>query len=80
MIGVERQIFPESDLHCGLSLIVPDVDVHSRLHQDPGKLPLAHGCRDVERRVSVLVLLGDFTLGADEDPGDACVSVPGGGV
>ena len=31
----------------------------------------------MERRVPVLVLLGDFALGADEDPGDPGVSVPG---
>ena len=80
LIGAERQIFPESNLCCRLPLVVPDVDVQPGLHQDPGELPFAHGGRDVEGRVSVLVLLGHPALGTDQDPRGPRVAVPGGRV
>ena len=80
MIGAERHNFPQSNLRGRLALVVPDVDVQPGLHQDPGQLPFAHGGRDVEGRVPVLVLLGDPTLGAQQDPRHPGVAVPGGRV
>ena len=80
MIGAERQIFPQSNLGCRLPLVVPDVEVQAGLHQDPGQLPFAHGSRDMEGRVPVLVLQGDSTLGTDQDPRHPGVTVPGGRV
>ena len=80
MVLAERQIFPESNLCCRLPLVVPDVDVQPGLHQDPGELPFAHGGRDVEGRVSVLVLLGHPALGTDQDPRGPRVAVPCGRV
>ena len=80
MIGAERHNFPQSNLRGRLALVVPDVDVQPGLHQDPGQLPFAHGGRDVEGRVPVLVLLGDPALGAQQDPRHPGVAVPGGRV
>ena len=78
MIGAERQFFPQSNLGCRLPLVIPDVDVQAGLHQDPGQLPFAHGSRDMEGRVTVLVLQGHPALGADQDPRHSGVAVPGG--
>ena len=71
---------PESYLRSRLSLIVPHIDIDSSFNKDSGQLPFSHGSSDMKGCVSVLVLLGDFALGADEDPGDPGVSVPGGSV
>ena len=80
MIGAERQIFPESNLRCRLPLVVPDVDVEARLHQDPGQLPFPHGSRDMQRRVAVLVLERHSALGTDQDPRGPGMPVPCGRV
>ena len=69
------QHFPDSNVDCSLSLIVPDVHIDPSLHQDPRQLPLAHGGCDVEGCVSILVLAGDFAPGTDQDPCDPSVSV-----
>ena len=72
--------FPECNVPGGVALVVPGLCVDPGLGQYPDQLPLAHGGRDVERRVPVLVVGRHPGPGADQDPRDPHVSVPGRGV
>ena len=63
-----------------VALVVPGLCVDPCLGQDPDQLPLAHGGRDVQGRVPVLVHGGHPAPGADQDPRDPHVTIPGRGV